>query len=153
MSCGKYSPTISASYAFDQKWWERNGGGYGNGKNPDSDNDDDGYDSYGYANGNGPDRAGRHEDDYLSGEWIPAFDDDSEDYYHYPLYEDVSSEWAGRLLGDLPKFCRVEYQRLYLEYIKFDNIRYIFRGTTLYVHEDDHHIFSERNAKWLKTIA
>jgi hypothetical protein len=97
MSVGKYSPTVSRSYARDQKWWVRNGGGYGYGKNPDSDNDDDGYDSYGYSGdcGDGPDRAGYDEMDYLTnGQYVG-------DDYCYPLYDRVSDEWDNRLLGDL----------------------------------------------------
>lgn len=93
MSAGKYSPTISYSYDMDQKWWYKNGGGYGNGINPDSECDDDGYDSYGYsgAGGEGPDRAGNCEDEYLtSGKWIG-------DEYRYPLLEDVYADWSGKL--------------------------------------------------------
>lgn len=79
MSVGKYSPTVSSSYAADQNWWEKNGGGYGNGIDPNSDNDDDGYDRYGY-DANDTDRAGHQENHYL---------------VSYHLYEDVSSEWTG----------------------------------------------------------
>jgi hypothetical protein len=145
MSAGKYSPTISASYRFDQKWWDRNGGGYGNGKNPESDMDDDGYDSYGYSkNGSGPDRAGKYEEDYERGEWM-------DDEYCYPLYEDISSEWSSTLLGDLPFYQKVAYERLRLEYIKFADTRYIFRGETMYIHADDLEEFISKNAKYLKS--
>lgn len=63
---GKYSPTIISWYRKDQDWFEKNGGGFDNGKFPESDNDDDGYDSYGYSgeDGLGPDRAGNMEEDY-----------------------------------------------------------------------------------------
>ena len=97
MSAGKYSPTVSHSYYMDQKWWYKNGGGYGNGINPDSENDDDGYDSYGYsgAGGEGPDRAGYSEYDYLlCGEWI-------DDEYRYPLLEDVDYDWSGKLAAGI----------------------------------------------------
>lgn len=97
MGIGKYSPTVSASYMRDQQWWERNGGGYGNGKNPDSHDDDDGFDSYGYSDGGqGVDRAGYTENDYAEGEWDEALED-----FHHDLYDRVAGEWSGRLLGDL----------------------------------------------------
>lgn len=91
MGIGKYSPTVSTSYRKDQAWYEKNGGGFGNGKNPDSDYDDDGYDAYGY-NADDRDRAGHHENDYAaSSQW----DGDSA---YYPLHEDVQSEWGGRCI-------------------------------------------------------
>lgn len=62
---GKYSPTVSSWYRQDQKWFEKNGGGFGNGKNPDSDFDNDGFDSYGYDQYD-IDRAGVREDEYYS---------------------------------------------------------------------------------------
>lgn len=99
MGIGKYSPTVSASYMLDQKWWERNGGGYGNGKNPDSDNDDDGFDSYGYADLTGPDRAGYTENDYMVGSY-----DEESDVYSHDLYDSIAGEWRGKLLGDLPDY-------------------------------------------------
>ena len=88
MSVGKYSPTVSRWYAKDRDWFEKNGGNYGNGIDPNSDNDDEGFDSYGYSEeGNGPDRAGNTESDYLlDGEW-------DEENYHHPLYDAVSQEW------------------------------------------------------------
>lgn len=90
MSVGKYSPTVSNAYARDQKWWEKNGGGYDNGNDPDVDEDNDGFDSYGYAGplGQGPDRAGNTEMDYLTC-GVPNGDD-----YIYPLYDDVYYDWA-----------------------------------------------------------
>lgn len=80
MGVGKYSPTVSTSYSQDQTWYEKNGGGYGNGKDPESDYDDDGFDSYGY-NADDRDRAGHQENDYLAS---------------FQCYEDVQSEWSGR---------------------------------------------------------
>ncbi len=95
MSAGKYSPTLSYSYAMDQKWWYKNGGGFGNGIDPDSDNDNDGYDSYGYSGeGDGPDRAGHCEIDYMSGKWI-------DDEYRYPLVEEVYADWRGKLAAGI----------------------------------------------------
>lgn len=62
---GKYSPTVFFSYSKDQDWFKKNGGHFNNGKNPESDDDDDGFDSYGYSdNGLGVDRAGYTEDQY-----------------------------------------------------------------------------------------
>lgn len=91
MGVGKYSPTVSTSYRKDQAWYEKNGGGYRNGKDPESDYDDDGYDAYGY-NAAGRDRAGHHENDYTASfEW----NGNSESY---PLHEDVQSEWGGRCI-------------------------------------------------------
>lgn len=96
MGIGKYSPTVSTSYSQDQEWYEKNGGGYGNGKDPESYYDDDGFDSYGY-NAEGRDRAGHHENDYpASFQW----DNDSA---YYPLHEDVESEWSGRNILSMRK--------------------------------------------------
>ena len=96
MSVGKYSPTVSHSYAVDQGWWEANGGGYDNGINPASQLDDEGFDSYGYSgeHGDGPDRAGYDEYEYLAG-------DVSEDgeFLGHGAYDRVASEWRGVLLG------------------------------------------------------
>lgn len=97
MGVGKYSPTVSTSYSKDQDWYEKNGGGYGNGKNPDADYDDDGYDSYGY-NAEGYDRAGNTESHYLN-----SRERDFNDDFYYPLAEDVSSEWSGRCILELRK--------------------------------------------------
>ena len=101
MSAGKYSPTVSRSYDMDQKWWYKNGGGYGNGINPESMCDDDGYDSYGYSgeDGQGPDRAGNCEDEYLtSGKWIGRGD---RAYSSYPLIEDAQYDWAHKLAAGI----------------------------------------------------
>lgn len=99
MSVGKYSPTVSYSYQMDQKWWDKNGGGYGNGINPDSECDDDGYDSYGYSGelGDGPDREGYDESDYLTSYDL---DDDTGDVYHY-LNESVGYDWNGKLAAGI----------------------------------------------------
>ena len=107
MSLGKYSPTVSASYARDQKWWERNGGGYTNGKNPNSENDDDGFDSYGYHDHDGPDRAGHTEDDYLEATieaYREADEAGIEDFHDEgSIYFEVAREWRTRVLGDLAR--------------------------------------------------
>lgn len=96
MSVGKYSPTVSYSYMLDQKWWEKNGGGYGNGKNPDSELDDEGYDSYGYSEkyGDGVDRAGYTEYQYLEGNYDPVYDEYTHDSYEY-----VSRTWSRTVCG------------------------------------------------------
>lgn len=96
MSVGKYSPTVSYSYRQDQDWWEKNGGGYGNGKDPDSQLDDEGYDSYGYSGkfGDGPDRAGYTEEQYLEG----SYDEDGEFIGHLS-YDRVAGDWSGIQLG------------------------------------------------------
>ena len=67
---GKYSPTVSEAYAADQNWHDTyaDGNWY----------DPDGYDSYGYDE-NDIDRAGNHENDYMSDE---------------DLYMDVYSDWG-----------------------------------------------------------
>lgn len=147
MSVGKYSPTVSASYAMDQKWWERNGGGDGNGKNPDVNVDDDGYDSYGYTgdSGDGPDRAGNTEDDYILGGQY-----DIGDEYVYPLYSNTSADWSRHLLGDLDQYrnlfavCRDNKLNhksfdLYREYILKPDMKYVrggLFGGNVYVHVD-----------------
>ena len=91
MGVGKYSPTVTHSYRLDQGWWEKNGGGFGNGKNPDSDYDDEGYDAYGYAEGgysSGKDRAGITENQYAVN--VNYHDGDMDPY----LYDRVSREWS-----------------------------------------------------------
>jgi hypothetical protein len=96
MSVGKYSPTVSNSYGLDQGWWEKNGGGYGNGIDPESDLDDEGFDSYGYSEkyGDGPDRAGYTESEYLEGDR----DEDGEFIGHL-AYESVARNWSRVILG------------------------------------------------------
>lgn len=59
---GKYSPTVSAAYMSDQKWFEK----YSDFHNKPENwfiYDPEGYDSYGYDE-NEVDRAGNREDDY-----------------------------------------------------------------------------------------
>ena len=58
MGVGKYSPTVSRSYSQDKDWFEKNGGGFGNGLMPESQFDNQGYDSYGYSGYTELDRAG-----------------------------------------------------------------------------------------------
>jgi hypothetical protein len=94
MGVGKYSPTVANSYRQDQSWWEKNGGGYDNGTDPKSPNDNEGYDSYGYGgNGAGPDRAGYTESQYAR--TSEEFGDD----LVYTLYDTVGQDWASTLLG------------------------------------------------------
>lgn len=86
MGVGKYSPTVSVSYQKDQEWFEKNGGGFGNGINKDSCYDNDGFDSYGY-NEDGFDRAGIHENAYMQTYTV------IEDEFYYTLYEEISDDW------------------------------------------------------------
>lgn len=88
MSVGKYSPTVSAAYAKDQDWWERNGGeDPANKGNEEYFFDRDGYDSYGYDS-LGKDRAGNSEDEYLlTSEW-------QGDELVYTLFDDIGSRWG-----------------------------------------------------------
>lgn len=90
MSVGKYSPTVSTSYAKDQNWFTKNGGDFGNGKNPDSLYDDDGFDSYGYDENN-VDRAGISESSYMN-----SYSQYPDGELYYRLYEEISDDWAGR---------------------------------------------------------
>jgi hypothetical protein len=69
---GKYSPTVSAAYRKDQKWFEKNATPH------DYLFDEDGYDSYGY-NIDDIDRAGITEHSY---------------YNEYDLYRKVEMEWG-----------------------------------------------------------
>ena len=81
MGVGKYSPTVSAAYARDQKWHDKL-------CHPLEWYDDEGYDSYGYHKETDKDRAGYTENEYLGGgEWI-------DDEYCHPLYEDVARQWT-----------------------------------------------------------
>jgi hypothetical protein len=96
MGAGKYSPTTSYSYMTDQGWFAKNGGGFDNGDNPNSDDDNDGYDSYGYsAGGNGPDRAGHTELDYMQ-----SYHTDDDGHYSHPLVDDIGSQWYGVFIPD-----------------------------------------------------
>lgn len=95
MGVGKYSPTVTNSYRQDQDWFEKNGGGYENGKEPKSQNDDEGYDSYGYSGeGIGPDRAGVTEQQYADG--FTDYGDGDRMFY---LYDRVGREWSRLLCG------------------------------------------------------
>jgi hypothetical protein len=60
---GKYSPTVTAAYIKDQKWWDK----YSGNDKPDVYNqyDPEGYDSYGYDKDD-VDRAGNQECAYYS---------------------------------------------------------------------------------------
>lgn len=96
MSCGKYSPTVSASYGEDQGWWEKH-------KNHPLDlYDRDGYDWYGY-NEQGIDRAGYSEEDYLlSGEWVSYGEPGEPGYseeFEYTIYENVRHKWSNKIIG------------------------------------------------------
>lgn len=94
MGVGKYSPTVTYSYRQDQDWWEKNGGDFGKGRNPESVNDDEGYDQYGYSgDGSGPDRAGVTEAQYADG--YTEFDGERIFY----LYDRVGREWSRLLCG------------------------------------------------------
>lgn len=84
MSVGKYSPTVSRSYSQDQEWFEKNGGNFGNGIMPESQYDDQGYDSYGYNGYTDRDRAGYTESDYLC---------DSYDENQCGIYDRVRDLW------------------------------------------------------------
>lgn len=64
MGVANYSPTVWGWYKKDRDWFKKNGGGFGNGEDPDSLYDDDGFDSYGYDERE-VDRAGVSEDSYL----------------------------------------------------------------------------------------
>lgn len=93
MGVGKYSPTVSHSYASDDKWFEKNGGGWGNGIDPESFFDDQGFDEYGY-NAQGVDRAGNEEHLYGSCSYL----DESGDLV-YQLAMSVRDEWSGVDIG------------------------------------------------------
>jgi hypothetical protein len=93
MSIGKYSPTVSASYANDRDWWTKNGGGYDNGIDPTSYGDDQGYDSYGYHMVTELDRAEYSEDEYLSGST------DIDGYFIGHLsYEMIADAWRNIII-------------------------------------------------------
>ena len=82
MGVGKYSPTVSAAYARDQKWHNKL-------CQPLEWHDDEGYDSYGYHMETDKDRAGYTENEYLGGgEWIDGME------YRNSLYENVMDDWT-----------------------------------------------------------
>jgi len=83
MAVGKYSPTVSRSYMNDRHWWRS--ASAGNAADPD------GYDSYGYSqDGDGPDRAGNTELDYLE-KW--------DEIYGYYLYNETAREWQDKVIN------------------------------------------------------
>lgn len=85
MGVGKYSPTVSIWYRKDKDWHDRH-------CEPDAWIDRDGYDSYGYHDETGKDRAGYTEWDYLrDGRWVTYGDDQEE--FEYPLYEQIYHDW------------------------------------------------------------
>ena len=83
---GKYSPTVTAAYMRDQKWWNK----YAYAGLSDDEfvqYDPEGYDSYGYDK-NDVDRAGNHESDYYSNDGCY---DQNEDYNM--AYDTALSYW------------------------------------------------------------
>jgi hypothetical protein len=81
---GKYSPTVTAAYMKNQKWWDR----FSESENGDwNQYDPDGYDSYGYDK-NDVDRAGNNESDYYQA------DDYDVDPDYNSLYENALNEWT-----------------------------------------------------------
>jgi len=89
MARGKYSPTVNAAYQANQNWW--NDYAYAGKHNRDRvyvQYDADGFDSYGYNKDN-EDRAGYHENDYLSSD-APDFSD--EDYNW--AYDNTFDAWG-----------------------------------------------------------
>jgi hypothetical protein len=82
---GKYSPTVTAAYMKDQKWWDK----YSGNNNPDVYNqyDPEGYDSYGYDK-NDVDRAGNQECAYYSNDaW-------AEDEDYNIAYDTAYESWG-----------------------------------------------------------
>lgn len=106
MGVGKYSPTVSRSYSQDQEWFEKNGGGFGNGHMPDSQFDNQGYDSYGYSGYTERDRAGYTENDYLNDSYGDSqrgiYDRvrDLWDYYNVPTILDMAMIVATKVEND-----------------------------------------------------
>jgi hypothetical protein len=83
---GKYSPTVTAAYMKDQKWWDK----YSGNDKPDVYNqyDPEGYDSYGYDK-NDVDRAGNPECAYYSNDG----DYDRDEDYNI-AYDTAYDEWG-----------------------------------------------------------
>lgn len=81
MGVGKYSPTVSAAYGADQEWHRKL-------RTEETCCDDEGYDSYGYHELTGFDRAGNTEWDYLS-----TFEMDGI-YVNHVLYTEVEDQWT-----------------------------------------------------------
>jgi signal peptidase I len=78
---GKYSPTVTAAYHKNSKWFKLYAG--------DSIYDKDGYDLYGYDK-NDVDRAGHKEYEYYHNDAIDyGYDDD-----YNSAYESVSYAWG-----------------------------------------------------------
>lgn len=118
MSLAKYSPTVNSLYTKDQRWFVKNGGGYNNGTDKNSDYDNDGFDQYGYDKNN-VDRAGFQEDHY---EWsIIVFDDGQS---QYPLYDKIQQDWSEFEIfneentGDLNNIEHIKKQLIQIEKIK-----------------------------------
>lgn len=81
---GKYSPTVTAAYMANQKWWDR----YSEDENGNwNQYDPEGFDSYGYDK-NDVDRAGNHESDYYQA------DDYDVDPDYNSWYENALDEWT-----------------------------------------------------------
>lgn len=113
MGICKYSPTVNTSYSKDQEWFEKNGGGFGNGKNPDSQLDDDGFDSYGYNDQN-IDRAGISENQYMSSYYIDQYNE-----IHYTLYQEIQDEWSGiDILSDKQTIQVIQFDKDFSPYLK-----------------------------------
>ena len=95
MTSAKQSPTVVFSEKQDPDWFEKNGGDYGYGNNPDSAYDNHGYDKAGY-NKEGFDRAGVHENQYTE-----------------ELYREVLEDFDGVCVSDLDSSLRSsEYESL-----------------------------------------
>jgi len=158
MGVGKYSPTVSHSYAIDQGWWERNNTG-------ENLYDNDGYDSYGY-NKDGLDRAGYSEQDYESDFHV----DDETGEVHYFTYDSVAIEYRTVRLGDLNKFKNIiNSVPLFKDYLKeksYENIVYTLRDLVektkmpkntirinqrnMEIHEDDIKILNDYIGSYFK---
>ena len=82
---GKYSPTVSAAYMKDQKWWYK----YAAITGEFAQYDPDGFDSYGYDK-NEVDRAGNNESAYYHND---ALDYGIDDDYNFD-YDTALSEWT-----------------------------------------------------------
>lgn len=85
MSIAKQSPTISELTLTKSNWFALNGGGFGNGNNPKSIYDNDGFDIHGY-NVDGLDRAGVSYAQYQ--------DPNSKGREGVKLYDSVKAHWA-----------------------------------------------------------
>jgi hypothetical protein len=79
---GKYSPTVSAAYQANQRWWDQYAG---NNDQTWRQYDPEGYDSYGY-NADDCDRAGNYEHEYYPDD---VTDDWGSDNYKYNRASDA----------------------------------------------------------------